>query len=206
MNITKKAAKYTDPDSNEFVTVPELPIPSASTTFSIPGMRTWKLPHETIFDGAADGIGSALNTVRSLGVESAISSSYVVSDIYCATGASGGAYSNLEGAMNTVSSGASTNPDGVSVENKKALYALTRITLSSMVSGDSSDFTVADFPGLDAEDSGLIMFVVSSFALDGLLLTVFVAVFFTAVLVEVGLLLSLIILDSESDKTTTKQH
>ncbi|MFA5704472.1 MAG: hypothetical protein WC982_13265 [Advenella sp.] len=59
---------------------------------------------------------------------------------------------------------------------------------------------------MDAEDSGLIMLFVSSFALVGLLLTVFVAVFFTAVLVEVGLLLSLIILDSESDKTTTKQH
>ena len=143
-NLDYKAKKYIDADSDDFVTVPELPKVPLSTLFSIPTMDTWKLPHEGIFDGTASGIASALNTARSLGVESAISASYVVPSAYIySNSGTGDPYTEVTGQMETKASGATADVPGVTVENKKAMYALTKIKLMSMTSGGVQQYTVA---------------------------------------------------------------
>ena len=145
-NLELRAKDYVTANNDSKVTVPELPSVPASTSFGMLGLHTWKLQHMGVYDSTTSGMIDNINTARSLGVESSIQESYTVPGFYvneASSSKSDGLYSHIEGTNVLIDSGATATVAGVTVENKKAMYAGTRIKLMSMASGEQAEYTVA---------------------------------------------------------------
>lgn len=138
-----KAKDYKDDKTSNFVTVPDLPVAPEASYFGIEGLSTWRIPFSSVYDGTDATVKASINMARSLGIDSAITASYIVPQNFIHESDMNGArIGTVKGVNNVVDSGVDINV-GPKVENLKAKYLYQKITLHSISSGDKARFSLS---------------------------------------------------------------
>ena len=142
-NINFIADSYKDEVNDMIVTVPKIPVAGESTTFAIKGIgKDYQLPCASCYN--YDQVAEEVQTVRSLGIESAITDSYTIPARYVAIGsASTKRHSRIEGVNESIDS--KLPVQYTSVKNKKALSGqFMKYVLLSLITGEQQEFSVED--------------------------------------------------------------
>lgn len=150
-----EAKDYIDPESKNYVTVPNIPPMNEPTGFSISGgnlgsasLNPARIPGVSLFDGTEKDVKTSISIARSLGIESAITDSYNIPKKYV-TWLTGGASTGFINELNSTVKETSVSIDTVpvDVENKKAALLHAHVTLMSVVSGEGQDYSLAQING-----------------------------------------------------------
>lgn len=141
-NIDFIADSYKDEANDMIVTVPKIPVAGEPTTFAIKGIADYQLPCASCYN--YDQVAQEVQTVRSLGVESAIVDSYTIPARYVAVGsATTKRHARIEGVNESIDS--KLKVSYATVKNKKALSGqFMKYVLLSLITGEQQEFSVED--------------------------------------------------------------
>lgn len=141
------AREYKNGSGEVVVSVPEVPTIVAGTTiqmrFSSTDTRSYQMPNLRLFDLTNISIYNGIQAVRSLGLEDAITASYLLPSIAVETfNVQGAAYQYINGAM--IEYAAALLPfryiSGWPVQNNKVFAMNNRYTALSICSGDQNSW------------------------------------------------------------------
>lgn len=137
------AKTYTDNTTDLSVAVPLLPINTDSTSIKIIGLGEYKLPGMAIFDGTQDKIIESISSIRSLGMDGAVQSSYIIPMSYATPDAPqvNGFFPLLQSGIKETKS--KLNPIPIEVENAKAALFHQRIKLMAKCYPAEAEYSIS---------------------------------------------------------------
>lgn len=155
-DTTKTATTYTDPATNETVTVPSLKNAGGGQIIYMKtndGTKSAITPATRYYDGTNSTVLQNVQRARENGLDGGILGQYTIPNAYCSTVINDdGLCTNLTGLMLTKTSGLPF--EYTTVNNKKCLYGkINKYLLISLGSGNSAEFNPEDITDGNASPS-----------------------------------------------------